>query len=255
MISVVIPTCNRPRLLKEALDCVLKQSLQPIEIILVNNGDEPLAQFPVPSHVHIIEAPRRAGASQARNIGAAAATSEYLAFLDDDDLWEADYLLKASKQIEVSHPDIILARLDYLKNGQVGPGKCAEGLLTKANLIRYNPGVTGSNIIIKKKIFNELGGFKIYLSVSHDKALILDALLTEHTILVVPEMQVIYRPQPVSISSGLATGVLEFFHAYKHLMSLREKLYVYFRARSLKHQTEGSAPFSHFLWRIVSKLF
>jgi glycosyltransferase involved in cell wall biosynthesis len=254
MISVVIPTCNRPRLLEEALNSVLEQSLQPEEIILVNNGDEPLAYFPALSHVRVIEAPRRAGGGQARNIGAATATSEYLAFLDDDDLWEADYLLKASERINASHPDIILARLDYLKNGRVGPGKCAEGLLTKTNLIRYNPGVTGSNIVIKKKIFNELGGFKTYLSVSHDKALILDALLAGRGVLVEPEMQVIYRPQPVSISSGLAAGVLEFFHAYKHLMSPGEKLYVYFRARSLKHRSQGNAPFSHFLWRVVSRL-
>lgn len=95
-VSVVIPTRNRPALLREALDSVRAQTFTDYEIIVVINGpDNPFTA----ATYRVAEA---AGASILRisaggiavalNAGVRAARGRWIAFLDDDDLWEPDKL-------------------------------------------------------------------------------------------------------------------------------------------------------------------
>lgn len=90
-ISIIIPTCNRPDLVTRSIQTVQHQDTsQPIEIIVVINGNDTitasaLAPLKIP-HLKILQIPE-AGASHARNAGVNAATSEWIAFLDDDDEW------------------------------------------------------------------------------------------------------------------------------------------------------------------------
>jgi hypothetical protein len=104
--AVVIPTRDRERskLLAQAVDSVLGQTLPPAEVIVVSDGPadtvrEALANRPVT----IVERPAE-GEASARNAGIAAADSEWICFLDDDDLWHPDFLrmtdefLSANKQ-------------------------------------------------------------------------------------------------------------------------------------------------------------
>jgi glycosyltransferase involved in cell wall biosynthesis len=92
--AVIIPTRDRQRsgLLAQAVDSVLGQTLPAAEVIVVSDGPadavrEALAGRPV----GIVERPRN-GEASARNAGIAAARSEWICFLDDDDLWHPDFL-------------------------------------------------------------------------------------------------------------------------------------------------------------------
>jgi glycosyltransferase involved in cell wall biosynthesis len=92
--AVIIPTRDRSRakLLAQAVDSVLGQTLPPAEVIVVSDGPagavrEALANRPV----KIVERPAQ-GEARARNAGIAAATAEWICFLDDDDLWHPDFL-------------------------------------------------------------------------------------------------------------------------------------------------------------------
>ena len=91
-ISVVIPAHNAARFLAEAVASVRAQTLPAAEIIVVDDGstDEtaPLARQ---LGVKLL-AQKQAGAGAARNRGAEAATGEWLAFLDADDLWTPEKL-------------------------------------------------------------------------------------------------------------------------------------------------------------------
>jgi glycosyltransferase involved in cell wall biosynthesis len=91
LVSVVIPTLDRPKLLLRAIDSVLRQTYQEIEVIVVidrQNED-------IVSAVESVNDPRvrlftnscRVTASGARNVGADQAKGEWIAFLDDDDEW------------------------------------------------------------------------------------------------------------------------------------------------------------------------
>lgn len=84
--SVIIPTCNRPHYLADAMASVLSQQDADLELLVVNDGDALLPRPPDP-HVRHLENARR-GAIAARNLGVAAARGEVIAWLDDDDLWK-----------------------------------------------------------------------------------------------------------------------------------------------------------------------
>ena len=93
-VSVVVPTRDRPQLLKEALASIraLEGPDLTFEIVIGDNGTDPdtakvAAEF---GAIHL-RTPRN-GAAAARNIALEAATGEFVAFLDDDDLWEASHI-------------------------------------------------------------------------------------------------------------------------------------------------------------------
>jgi glycosyltransferase involved in cell wall biosynthesis/O-antigen/teichoic acid export membrane protein len=96
LISVVIPTFNRPKQTIEAIESVLAQTYSNLEILVVDDGSnersvEALQQFIRQRTncfppIFILSQPNR-GASAARNAGIAKARGEYIAFLDSDDQW------------------------------------------------------------------------------------------------------------------------------------------------------------------------
>ncbi len=86
-ISVVVRTCERPELLVEALASIAASSYRRLELVLVVDGAgaAPVEEgFPFP--VVRVELDPRQGRSGAANAGVAAATGDFVAFLDDDDL-------------------------------------------------------------------------------------------------------------------------------------------------------------------------
>ncbi len=91
LLSVVIPTWNRQRLVCEAVESALVQRAGSVEVIVVDDGStddtcDVLARRFGPA-IKLLSLPRRGGARAARNAGARLATGELLAFLDSDDLW------------------------------------------------------------------------------------------------------------------------------------------------------------------------
>ena len=92
--SVLIPTCNRPAFLAEAIASVLRQEAD-FELLVINDGD-PLQPLPGGSRIRHLENARR-GAIAARNFGVAMARGDVVAWLDDDDLWrDAHHLTRAN---------------------------------------------------------------------------------------------------------------------------------------------------------------
>jgi glycosyltransferase involved in cell wall biosynthesis len=91
VISVVIPTIRRPDLVLRALASALGQSFREIEVIVVVDGiDHPTMaalDSVTDSRLVVVVNPDSRGAAAARNIGAERARGQWLAFLDDDDLW------------------------------------------------------------------------------------------------------------------------------------------------------------------------
>jgi glycosyltransferase involved in cell wall biosynthesis len=91
LVSVVIPTLNRPKLLLRAIDSVLCQTHQEIEVIVVVDRPDQDTLSAVRSvndpRLQLILNPYSLTAAGARNAGADHATGEWIAFLDDDDEW------------------------------------------------------------------------------------------------------------------------------------------------------------------------
>lgn len=90
-VSVVIPTHNRPEGLALSLKSIVEQSLFPAEVIVVDDGSVPaiknsiFVDFPATVKCVLLRNEQPKGGNNARNRGITAATSEFIAFLDDDD--------------------------------------------------------------------------------------------------------------------------------------------------------------------------
>lgn len=182
-ISVVIPTCDRPDYLLEAVESVLGQTCQASEIIIVDNGRQPVDKSILPSgSVQLVRALPRFGVAQARNVGVINASSDYVSFLDDDDAWEPHYLDSVLKTIDSTRADIVLGRLRSMGDGSPMKNKQAE-FVDRDDLIRQilsrNPGSGGSNTTVAKTAFARTSGYDPWLTTNQDKALVLDMLLME----------------------------------------------------------------------------
>lgn len=233
IISCIIPTCDRPKYLLEAVNSVLAQTLPPREIIIVNNGREKISlPEDIFRKVTIKNADPYIGVSAARNYGAKLARGDYLAFLDDDDLWNEKYLENVSKEIERGELCLV-SRLDKIAHGRISQYKNAENKLTIENLLTFNPGVNGSNIVIAKSLFWQAGGFDNKLPTSEDKSLIIELIKNKTKIKALPGNQSLLRFEPalkkLTGAESMARGVYLFTKKYKKLMSFKQYFYNWYK--------------------------
>lgn len=108
LVSVVVPTHNRPDLLRQALVsiCALEGPDLRFEILIGDNGCDPQsAAVAADFGAHYLRVWQK-GASAARNAGLFAASGEFIAFLDDDDLWTRDHIRAHIAQLD-RDPELI----------------------------------------------------------------------------------------------------------------------------------------------------
>lgn len=104
VVSIVMPTFNRARLIGESIESALRQSLQPYEIIVVDDGSSDGTMDVVQRFGARVTYLRQenAGKSAALNRGIAAARGDWLLVLDDDDLLPPDALQAHAAALEAS---------------------------------------------------------------------------------------------------------------------------------------------------------
>ena len=173
-ISVIIPTYNRCDLLKRAINSVIKQTITPKEIIIVDNGSTDQTYQMVsslfPEINYFIE--KKRGVSAARNKGILESKSKWIAFLDSDDAWKPT---KLEKQMEYSvfnqdkyriiHTDETWYRNKKFLN-QLKKHKKSGGNIFKKSLQFCC--VSPSSVVLKKQIFDDYGLFDENLEVCED---------------------------------------------------------------------------------------
>ena len=173
-ISVIIPTYNRCDLLKRAINSVIKQTITPKEIIIVDNGSTDQTYQMVsslfPEIDYFIE--KKRGVSAARNKGILESKSKWIAFLDSDDAWKPT---KLEKQMEYSvfnqdkyriiHTDETWYRNKKFLN-QLKKHKKSGGNIFKNSLQLCC--ISPSSVVLKKQIFDDYGLFDENLEVCED---------------------------------------------------------------------------------------
>lgn len=109
IVSIVIPTRNRPALVVRAVKTALTQSLTEIEVIVVIDGPDAATVKALSAiedgRVFVISLPRSFGGSGARNIGIRKSRGEFIGLLDDDDEWSPN---KLSRQLELARKSTAL---------------------------------------------------------------------------------------------------------------------------------------------------
>ena len=165
-ISVVIPAYNSENCIRETLDSALNQTLPAHEIIVVDDGSKDNTAGVVGSfgdRVRYIRQDNR-GIAGARNTGINAATGDWIAFLDHDDLWLPMKLEKQAKVIK-EKPGLVCVYTTFsylhldgsLEEIPVFPAKKLWPAL------RYRTPILPSTAIVKRSALLEMGGFeKVY---------------------------------------------------------------------------------------------
>jgi len=167
-ISVVVRTRNRPELLGEALASLAAGEYRRAEIVLVNDGGEPPAipeGFPL-SVVRVDLAENR-GRAAAAEAGVAAATGEYISFLDDDDLAAPEHLatlagLVSGTQVRVAYTDAAVAL--YELDGDGDGWRCRERRLPYSrdfdpDVLLVDNYIPFNTLLIERRLFAETGPF------------------------------------------------------------------------------------------------
>lgn len=141
LVSVVMPIYNAEKYLAQAIESVLNQTLKEFELILVNDGSTDRsaeiceAYAKKDERIQLIHQ-SNGGICAARNAGLKVATGEYLAFIDNDDVYLPD-LLEENYQLAKKHnADILKYGNQYIKHKKFSPnGICASGELNEKSLL------------------------------------------------------------------------------------------------------------------------
>lgn len=121
-VSIVIPVYNVEKYIEETMECIMEQTMRDIEIICVNDSStdyslQILERFADKDRrVTIINNHCNQGAAAARNIGLKNAQGAYICFLDADDIFEQDMLLKEYDAICRYDADIAVVHTAYFKD-------------------------------------------------------------------------------------------------------------------------------------------
>ncbi|MBI5057147.1 MAG: glycosyltransferase [Nitrospirae bacterium] len=239
-VTVIIPVHNRPHTIRRAIDSILSQSLQPEEIIVVDDCSTDGTQEILKSYgdkLTCVFLSENSGPSRARNEGVKYAKTEWIAFLDSDDCWEKDKLKNQIAYLtRCPFYQILQSEEMWIRNGvRVNPcmhHKKPEGWIWEQSLERCL--VSPSGVLVKRSLLERYGLFDEGLLVCEDYDLWLK----------------ISRHHPVGLEPGLS--VIKY-GGHEDQLSRKYPAMDMFRARSLMKLLENE-PHPEFREKIIDVL-
>jgi glycosyltransferase involved in cell wall biosynthesis len=165
-VSIVVPTRNRRQLLKLTLTSALRQKGVEVEVIVVDDGSTDGTSEMVAAlsdaRVRLLNQKQPLGIGASRNRGIVEARGDWIAFLDDDDLWSPD---KLSRQLDAARE----SQRGWVYSGDVNVDSDLRVLsgapppppeLVMETLHRYNSVPSGaSNVVVRADVLAEAGQF------------------------------------------------------------------------------------------------
>lgn len=143
LVSIIMPSYNTGKYIKETIESVLVQSYANWELIIVDdcstdNTDDVVNQYLADERIHYIKNEKNSGAAVSRNRALREAKGKWIAFLDSDDLW---------------HPEKLQKQIEFMVNGDYHFSYTNyEEIDEQSNLIGVS--VTGPKKITKQGMYN-----------------------------------------------------------------------------------------------------
>lgn len=170
IVTVIIPSRNRPQLVSRSVKSALAQTVELIEVIVVVDGPDEftvkeLKQIEDPRLI-VIELPSNKGASGARNEGVKVARGTWIAFLDDDDEWLPEKIerqLEIANQSSYAYPIVCCrffaitgsGKLIWPKRLPLPSEHISEYLYVRQSLVRGETCIYTSTILTKKQLLEK----------------------------------------------------------------------------------------------------
>ena len=163
-VSIVVPSYGHRDFILATLDSVFAQTMNDYEVIVINDGSpddtaeivEPLVRA---GRIIYVEQTNR-GTSRARNLGIERARGDYIALLDDDDLWPPDKLAWQTEYLD-AHPDVgliggMLQTIDA--HGTPGWKGTYWPSIDFESLFLENPFLSPGQTLIRADLLKRIGG-------------------------------------------------------------------------------------------------
>ncbi|CAG9932785.1 glycosyltransferase [Candidatus Nitrotoga arctica] len=220
IVSIIMPCLNGERHIQATIDSVLVQTFNDFELIVVDNGStdrtsEILGSVNDP-RLRVLTLPER-GVSRARNLGLREARGAFIAFLDSDDTWSAEFLEKMHMAL-ASDSKVVLAYCGWQNLGL--PGLRGEPFVPPDY---ENPGKTAALLegcrwpihacLTRHAAIVQAGGFNTQLTIAEDYLLWMEVSAIG-SIIRVPEVLAQYRHHNgLQATHNLALAALDTFRA------------------------------------------
>ena len=163
---MVIPTHNRRELLIQAVASVRSQTMSDLEIVVVDDGstDDTMSALSSISDLRlsVIHLSEAHGVSHARNRGIRAATGQWIAFLDDDDLWSPEKLarqLQAARETGRSWACSGSVTVDAALQVIAGSPPPTPDVIADTLPLRNCVPAGASNVVVARQLLNAAGEF------------------------------------------------------------------------------------------------
>lgn len=162
MISIIIPTFNRASTLKESIYSLTEQTLQDIEIIVVDdcssdNTKDVVSAFS-DARIKYIKLGKKSGANAARNIGIEASSGEFISFHDSDDIARTNKIESLLDCLTKNNADVafgMIERQGYPKEYKKIYPELKPGLVKREKLIS-NSYVSAQSLIAKREVVEKI---------------------------------------------------------------------------------------------------
>jgi glycosyltransferase involved in cell wall biosynthesis len=253
LVSVVVPTKDRPTLLTDTLRSICRQEAVPIEVVVVDDGskDAEAVESTVArlkdARVRVLRHPFSQGVSAARNRGLDATTGEWVAFCDDDDLWAPNKIFRQLCALDQTGRSwVYTGAVDINASNSVtkgSPPPAPDTVVTELRKYNVIPGGC-SGVLAERTLLTKVGAFDIELGPCADWDLWLK-LLSFGPPACAPEALVGYRLHPANMSLNEQRMVSDFTALRSRYGTLNEATFRrYLFWWSLRSQRRASA-FSH----------
>lgn len=179
-VSVIIPTCNRPRLLPTAIRSVLGQTFRDLELVVVDDASDDCVIEIVNAfkdeRVRLIRHDSRRGGAAARNTGIRNSCGEYIAFLDDDDEWYPEKLARQMELMSRAQPEVAAVYTGYIVVDRDSERICGRMVPShrgslREQLLESNPIGGTSSMLLRRSCLDKVGLFDETLPSFQDRDL------------------------------------------------------------------------------------
>lgn len=249
LVSAIIPTKNRADLLERALNSVIDQTYDNIEIIVVNDGStdqtaDLLAQYKqnVGVKLSVIENERSVGAAQARNQAIEAASGTFIAGLDDDDIWHQ----KRIEELIAAHTsEYACITSDTVMAYPEGKLRWKKKKVISLETLLFTNQV-GNQVLVRRDRLIEIGGYDEELVAAQDYDLWVRLSAAYGPIKNVQKpLQTIFmdhQGERITDRSSFR-GYLQFYNKHKHRFNQSQRKYQLYKIRRAQQKPESVAEF------------
>ncbi|MCK5111900.1 MAG: glycosyltransferase [Thermoplasmatales archaeon] len=217
LISVVIPTYNRPDFLKKAVETVLNQTYENLEILIIDDASPVDNQKNInnfdDSRIMYFKNKTRRGAPYSRNVGIKNAKGRFIAFLDDDDEWMPHKLEEQLKAFDDPAVGLVVCHSLDKRFDRERISKPIENIIYKDLLKSFNLSST-SSYLVRKELFDEIGFFDLGLPSAQEYDLAL-RISKNHAVKTVPDILMIQNASEGQISENWTKKIRGIMALYK----------------------------------------